>query len=106
MSLRIKKDDMVVVISGKSKGERGRVLLVLREADKVIVEGVNKVKRHTRPTPKNREGGIIEKEAALHVSKVMLLDTKSDKPTRVKIGKDKDGNKVRIAVKTGTVLDG
>ena len=106
MSLRIKKDDMVVVISGKSKGERGRVLLVLREADKVIVEGVNKVKRHTRPTPKNREGGIIEKEAALHVSKVMLLDTKSDKPTRVKVGKDKDGNKVRIAVKTGTVLDG
>ena len=106
MSLRIKKDDMVVVISGKSKGERGRVLLVLREADKVIVEGVNKVKRHTRPTPKNREGGIIEKEAALHVSKVMLLDTKSDKPTRVKVGKDKDGNKVRIAVKTGTGLDG
>ena len=106
MSLRIKKDDMVVVISGKSKGERGRVLVVQREADKVIVEGVNKVKRHTRPTPKNREGGIIEKEAALHVSKVMLLDTKSDKPTRVKVGKDKDGNKVRIAVKTGTVLDG
>jgi large subunit ribosomal protein L24 len=106
MSLRIKKDDMVVVISGKSKGERGRVLKVLRETDKVIVEGVNKVKRHTRPTPKNREGGIIEKEAALHVSKVMLLDTKSDKPTRVKVGKDKDGNKVRIAVKTGTVLDG
>jgi large subunit ribosomal protein L24 len=106
MSLRIKKDDMVVVISGKSKGERGRVLRVLREADKVIVEGVNKVKRHTRPTPKNREGGIIEKEAALHVSKVMLLDTKSDKPTRVKVGTDKDGKKVRIAVKTGTVLDG
>jgi len=106
MSLRIKKDDLVVVISGKSKGERGRVLKVLRETDKVIVEGVNKVKRHTRPTPKNREGGIIEKEAALHVSKVMLLDTKSDKPTRVKVGTDKDGNKVRIAVKTGTVLDG
>ena len=106
MSLRIKKDDMVVVISGKSKGERGRVLRVLPETEKVIVEGVNKVKRHTRPTPKNREGGIIEKEAALHVSKVMLLDTKSDKPTRVKIGTDKDGTKVRIAVKNGTVLDG
>jgi len=106
MSLRIKKDDLVVVISGKSKGERGRVLRVLRETDKVIVEGVNKVKRHTRPTPKNREGGIIEKEAALHVSKVMLLDTKSDKPTRVKVGTDKDGKKVRVAVKTGTVLDG
>jgi large subunit ribosomal protein L24 len=106
MSLRIKKDDLVVVISGKSKGERGRVLKVLRETDKVIVEGVNKVKRHTRPTPKNREGGIIEKEAALHVSKVMLLDTKSDKPTRVKVGTDKDGKKVRVAVKTGTVLDG
>ena len=106
MSLRVKKNDMVVIISGKSKGERGRVLKVLPETDKVIVEGVNKVKRHTRPTPKNREGGIIEKEAALHVSKVMLLDTKSDKPTRVKVGTDKDGKKIRIAIKTGTVLDG
>ena len=106
MSLRIKKDDLVVVISGKSKGERGRVLRVLPEAGKVVVEGVNKVKRHTKPTPKNREGGIIEKEAALDASKVMLLDTKTDKPTRVKTGFDKDGKKVRIGVKSGTLLDG
>jgi large subunit ribosomal protein L24 len=106
MSLRIKKDDLVVVISGKNKGERGRVLRVLPETGKVIVEGVNKVKRHTKPTPKNREGGILEKEAPLAASKVMLLDTKTDKPTRIKTGADKDGKKVRIAVKSGTVLDG
>ncbi len=106
MSLRIKKDDLVVVISGKNKGERGRVLRVLPETGKVVVEGVNKVKRHTKPTPKNREGGILEKEAPLHASKVMLLDSKTDKPTRVKTGVDKDGKKVRVAVKSGTVLDG
>ena len=106
MTLRLKKDDMVVVTTGKNKGDKGRVLKVLREKDSVIVEGVNRIKRHQKPTPKQREGGIIEKEAPIHVSKVMLLDSKSDKPTRTKIGRDKDDKKVRIAVKTGTVLDG
>ena len=106
MSLHIKKNDLVVVISGKSKGTQGRVLKVITETGRVIVEGVNRVKRHTRPTPKNREGGIIEKEAALPASKVMLLDTKTNKPTRSKVGKDKEGKKIRVAVKSGTVLDG
>jgi large subunit ribosomal protein L24 len=106
MAARIRKDDMVVVISGRDKGARGRVVRVLRETDKVVVEGVNKVKRHTRPTPKNREGGILEREAPIHVSNVMLLDTKADAPTRVKSGKNAEGKKVRVTVKTGTVVDG
>lgn len=105
MASRIKKDDQVVVIAGKDKGARGRVLLIDRERERVIVEGVNRVKRHTKPTPKNPSGGIIEKEAGIHLSNVMLLDTKTDKPTRVKMGTDKDGKKVRVAVKSGAVID-
>jgi large subunit ribosomal protein L24 len=105
MGIRVKKDDQVVVIAGKDKGARGRVLRVLREEDRVIVEGVNRVKRHTKPTPKNPAGGIIEKEAAIHVSNVMPLDTKTDKPTRVRFSDDKDGKKVRVAVKSGAAID-
>jgi large subunit ribosomal protein L24 len=105
MALRIKKDDQVVVIAGKDKGAKGRVLRVLREVDRVVVEGVNRVKRHTKPTPKNQQGGIIEKEAPIHLSNVMLFDAKSEKPTRVKAGTDKDGKKVRIAVKSGATVD-
>ena len=102
---RIRKDDQVVVIAGKDKGAKGRVLMIIRDTDRVIVEGVNRVKRHTKPTPKNPSGGIIEKEAAIHLSNVMLLDTKTDKPTRVRMGTDKDGKKVRVAVKSGATVD-
>jgi len=105
MPARVKKGDLVVVIAGGSKGEQGRVLKVL-ENDRLIVEGVNRVKRHQRPTPKNQQGGRIEKEAPIHCSNVMPLDTKSNKPTRVRGGKDKDGAKVRVAVKSGAVMDG
>ena len=105
MGARIKKDDQVVVIAGKDKGSRGRVLRVLLEVDRVLVEGVNKMKRHTKPTPKNPQGGIIEREQPIHLSNVMPLDTKDDKPTRVKMGTDKDGKKVRVSVRSGTVLD-
>ncbi|MDQ3031780.1 MAG: 50S ribosomal protein L24 [Myxococcota bacterium] len=104
MGIRVKKDDQVVVIAGKDKGAKGRILRVNRETDRVIVEGVNRVKRHTKPTPKNPSGGIIEKEAAIHISNVMLLDTKLDKPTRVRFGADKDGKKIRIAVKSGSTI--
>lgn len=106
MAARVRKGDVVVVIAGRDKGQRGRVLKVIRETERVIVEGVNRVKRHQRPTPKMQQGGIVEKEASIHVSNVMLLDTKSDRPTRVRIGTDKDGNKVRLGVKTGAVLEG
>nr|WP_053237581.1 50S ribosomal protein L24 [Sandaracinus amylolyticus] len=104
MGIRVKKDDQVVVIAGKDKGTKGRVLRVIREEDRVIVEGVNRVKRHTKPTPKNPSGGIIEKEAAIHISNVMLVDAKTDKPTRVRFA-EKDGKKVRVAVKSGAAID-
>ena len=105
MGSRIKKDDQVVVITGKDKGTKGRVLSVLREADRVLVEGVNKVKRHTKPTPKNPQGGIIEREQPIHLSNVMILDAKEDKGTRVKMGTDKDGKKIRLSVRSGAALD-
>jgi large subunit ribosomal protein L24 len=103
---RVRKNDMVVVIAGKDKGARGKVLKVLPAVDKVIVEGVHKVKRHTKPTQKLQQGGIIEKEMPIHAAKVMLLDSKTDKPTRVRISRDKDGNKTRVAARSGAVLDG
>ena len=105
MSSRIKKDDQVVIIAGKDKGQKGRVMRVIREMDRVLVEGINKVKRHTKPTPKNPQGGIIEREQPIHLSNVMPLDTKDDKPTRVKMGTDKDGKKVRQSVRSSTTLD-
>jgi large subunit ribosomal protein L24 len=81
------------------------VLKVLRDEGKVIVEGVGRVKKHQKPTQQNPQGGIIEKDLPIHMCKVMLLDTKLDKPTRVRAGKDADGNKVRVTVKSGITLD-
>lgn len=106
MALRIRKNDQVVVTAGKDKGTRGRVLKVFTERDRVIVEGVNRVKRHQKPNRKSPQGGIIEKEGTIHLSNVMLVDPKTDKPTRVKSGVDKDGRKVRLAVRSGASLDG
>jgi large subunit ribosomal protein L24 len=102
---RLRKSDRVVVISGKHKGARGRVLKVLRDSDRVLVEGVGRVKRHQKPTQKMPQGGIVEKDSPIHISKVALIDAKSDKPTRVKSGKDKDGKKVRLSVRSGEVLE-
>jgi large subunit ribosomal protein L24 len=102
---RVHKNDQVVVITGKDKGAKGRVLKVIHERDRVIVEGVNRVKRHQKPTQKLPNGGITEKEMSIHVSNVMLLDSKADKATRVRSGKDKDGKKIRTSVKTGTVFE-
>ena len=104
MATRSKKDDEVVVISGRDKGARGRVLKVIKEKDQVIVEGVGQVKKHQKPNQKNPQGGIIDKDMPIHVSKGMLLDAKTDKPTRVRQGTDAEGKKVRVTVKSGTVL--
>ena len=104
MATRIKKDDEVVVISGRDKGARGRVLKVIKEKDQVIVEGVGKVKKHQKPNQQNPQGGIIDKDMPIHVSKVMLLDSKTDKPSRVRMGKDAEGKKVRVTVKSGSTL--
>lgn len=105
MALQIKKDDKVIVIAGRDKGNTGTVLKVLRDEGRVLVEGVNRVKRHQKPTPKQPEGGIIEKEAPIHLSNIALVDSKSDSATRIRMGTDKDGRKVRVAAKSGTVLD-
>jgi large subunit ribosomal protein L24 len=101
MSARIRKGDSVVVISGKHKGKTGKVKLVLREEDRVVVEGVNLVKRHTRPTPQSPSGGIIEREQPMHASKVMPVDPKTNKGTRVRFQSVDGGKKIRIAAKSG-----
>ncbi|WP_422366187.1 50S ribosomal protein L24 [Pelagibius sp.] len=101
---KIKKGDKVVVTAGRDKGKQGEVLRVLREDERVLVQGVNMVKRHTAPTQAS-PGGIIEKEASLHISNVAHIDPKSSKPTRVGYKLDKDGNKVRIAKQSGEAID-
>jgi len=101
---KIKKGDKVVVITGRDKGKSGEVLRVLREEDRVLVQGVNMMKRHTRPAA-GQPGGIIEKEAAIHISNVAHLDPKSNEPTRVGYKILEDGRKVRFAKRSGEVLD-
>jgi large subunit ribosomal protein L24 len=101
MSARIRKGDTVVVISGKDAGKTGKVARVLPEADRVVVEGINLVKRHQRPTPRNPSGGIVEREQPIHASKVMPVDPKTGKGTRVRFKTLENGNKIRIAVKSG-----
>ena len=102
--MNLKKGDTVVVISGSWKNKQGTVLKVLPKTGKVVVEGVNIVSRHTRPSQANQDGGIIKKEAPILACKVMLVDPKTNQPTRVghKVEGDK---KVRYAKKSGTILD-
>ncbi|MDI3257785.1 MAG: 50S ribosomal protein L24 [Kyrpidia sp.] len=103
--MRIKKGDLVVVISGKDKGKKGRVLAAYPKKQRVLVEGINMVKRHTKPNPANPQGGILSKEAPLHVSNVMIVDPKTGEPTRVGMKILNDGKKVRYAKKSGEILD-
>lgn len=104
--MKIRKNDQVEVISGKDRGTRGRVLKVARGRSMVLVEGVNKIKRHTRPNPqKNIQGGIVEREAEIHVSNVMLVDPDTDKPTRLGSKVLEDGTRVRITRRSGAVVD-
>ena len=102
--LKIKKGDKVVVITGKDKGKTGEVLRVQPKDARVVVQGVNMVKRHTKPAMGN-PGGIVEKEGTIHVSNVAHIDPKSDKPTRVGYKELEDGRKVRYAKRSGEVLD-
>lgn len=102
--MRIKTGDTVVVISGKDKGSQGVVKQALPKIDKVVVEGVNIVKKHERPTQANPNGGIIEVEAPIHVSNVQLIDPKTGKKTRVSV-EERDGKRVRVARKSGEALD-
>ena len=104
IKLKIKKGDRVKVIAGRSKGKVGDVLRVLPTEQRVVVQGVNVIKRHTKPG-RTEAGGIIEREAAIHVSNVALLDPKSDKPTKVGFKFLEDGRKVRIARASGETID-
>ncbi len=101
---KIKKGDKVTVITGRDKGKKGEVLRVVREDDRVVVQGVNIVKRHTRPTA-STPGGIVEQEAPLHISNVAHIDPKSDQPTRVGFRMEEGGRKVRVSKRSGEVID-
>lgn len=102
--LHVKKGDRVVVLAGKDKGKRGDVIASFPKDNRVVVQGVNMVKRHTRPTMMS-QGGIIEKEASIHVSNLAHIDPKTDQPTRVGVKVLEDGRKVRFAKKSGEVID-
>jgi large subunit ribosomal protein L24 len=104
VKLKIKKGDEVVVLSGRDRGKKGEVLRVLPKESRVVVQGVNVMKRHTRARA-GEAGGIVEKEAALHVSNVALMDPKDGRPTRVGYKLLADGRKVRVARRSGEVID-
>lgn len=103
IKLKVKKGDKVIVRTGRDKGKTGTVLKVLKEESSLIVEGVNMVTKHVKPTQFS-SGGLEQKESKIHVSNVALLDPKSDQPTKVGIKVQKDGSKVRFAKKSGEVI--
>lgn len=102
--LKVKKGDKVVVMTGRDKGRQGEIVKVLPNENRVIVDGVNVVKRHTRPS-QTQAGGIVEKSASIHVSNVAIVDPKDSKPTRVGYRTLEDGRKVRYAKSSGEVID-
>lgn len=104
MAARIRKGDEVIVTSGRDKGKKGSVLKVLTDQDRVLVQGVHMVKRHQRQT-QTEQGGIVEKEASIHVSNVALLDPDGGKATRIGFRSLEDGRKVRYAKRSGEVID-
>jgi len=105
VSLRIKKGDTVLILSGKDRDKKGRVLTTMPKKEQVVVEGVNIIKKHQKPSRKYPQGGIIEKEFPVHISKVMLLCPKCDKPTRIGARILEDARKVRICKKCKEVID-
>ncbi|MBU0582955.1 MAG: 50S ribosomal protein L24 [Alphaproteobacteria bacterium] len=102
---KIKKGDNVVVLAGKDKGRTGEVLRVMPKDDKAVVSGINQVRRHQKQS-QSQEGGIITKEAPIHLSNLALADPKDGKPTRVGFQTQKDGTKVRVAKRSGEVING
>jgi large subunit ribosomal protein L24 len=101
----VRKGDTVIIIAGRERGKRGKVLRVFPAEGRLIVERLNMMKKHQKPTQKLRQGGIIEREAPLHLSNVMLVDPGSDKPTRVGVRMLTEGHKARIARKSGEIID-
>jgi large subunit ribosomal protein L24 len=104
--VHIKKNDKVEVIAGKEKGKTGKVLKVFRDKNRVLIEKVNMIKRHTRPSPQTGQGGIVEKEASLHISNVLVICTKCTAPTRIKKTQTPDGKWVRTCKKCGEFIEG
>lgn len=102
---RVQKGDEVVVITGKHKGRRGTVLSVLPKDNRVVVQGVNVVTKHVKPTRDNPQGGIVKREAPIHISNVMLADPATGDPTRIRFQTLESGRKVRVAVKSGQQID-
>jgi large subunit ribosomal protein L24 len=101
----VRKGDTVIVVAGKERGKKGKVLRVIPEKGRVVVERLNMIKKHQKPTQKIRQGGIIEREGSIHLSNVMLVDPNSDRPTRVGMKALSDGKKVRVARRSGEMLD-
>ena len=101
---RLQKGDQVIVIAGTDKGKKGKVMRLFNETDRVVVEGINLVKRHMKPNPRMQQGGILEREQPLAASNVMLVDPSTGKGTRIKVKTDDKGTKVRVAVKSGTEI--
>ncbi len=104
-ALAVKKNDLVMVIAGKDKGKRGKVLTVIPKINRALVEKLNIVKRHTKPGRASRQGGILERESPIHMSNLMLVCSKCDRPVRVGRSRLADGKKVRVCKKCGDVVD-
>jgi large subunit ribosomal protein L24 len=105
MGLSVKKNDTVLVIAGREKGKKGRVLSVYSSKGRLLIEKINMIRKHMKPTRKYAQGGIIEKEAPLHISNIMLICPKCNKPTRIGNTHLQDGRKVRMCKKCGEVMD-
>ncbi len=105
MALGLRKGDLVQVMAGNYKGKNGKILKVFPEKEKAIVEGMRMVKRHTKPSPKNQKGGIVEKEAAIHISNLMLVCPKTGKPTRIGVNVLENGKRVRFSKKAKELIE-
>ncbi len=102
--LHIRKNDTVIVLTGEDKNKTGKVLKVLVDKNRAIVEGLNIVSKSTKPSAQNPQGGIVKKEASIHISNLSLIDPKSGKPTRIGIQRNEDGTKVRVSKRSGEVI--
>lgn len=105
MGLGIKKNDTVLVIRGDEKGKKGRVIAVQKEKDRLLIESINMIKKHMKPSKKQTQGGIIEKEAPIHRSNIMLICSKCNKPTRISHRMLENGKKIRACKKCGEVIE-
>lgn len=102
--MKLKKGDKVIIIAGKNKGQSGTIAQAFPRDNMILLDGINLVKKHRKPSAQNRKGQIVDKPMPMHVSNVMLADPQSGKPTRIKITRDKEGNRGRVAIKSGQEL--